>query len=88
MSTLDFDERLSAHWLGETVVKEACSGELRKASSLYARTRPSHFTLVILLCGRTGVWSGDYQNFSDAWITKFSCLAAPLDTSAFVLSNF
>ena len=30
----------------------------------------------------------DYQNFSDAWITNFSCLGAPLDTSAFVLSNF
>ena len=27
-------------------------------------------------------------NFSDAWITKFSCLGAPLDTSTFVLSNF
>ena len=28
------------------------------------------------------------QNFSDALITNFSCLGAPLDTSAFVLSNF
>ena len=34
------------------------------------------------------VTKSDYQNFSDAWITKFSCLGAPLDTSAFVLSNF
>ena len=30
MSTPDFDERLSAHWLGETVVKEACSGNSEK----------------------------------------------------------
>ena len=29
-----------------------------------------------------------YQNFSDAWISNFSCLGAPLNTSAFVLSNF
>ena len=34
------------------------------------------------------VTKSHYQNFSDAWITKFSCLGAPLDTSAFVLSNF
>ena len=34
------------------------------------------------------VTKSHYQNFSDAWRTKFSCLAAPLDTSASVLSNF
>ena len=34
------------------------------------------------------VTKSHYQNFSDAWITNFSCLGAPLDTSAFVLSNF
>ena len=28
--------------------------------------------------GRTGVWSRDYQNFSDGWITKFLGYAAPL----------
>ena len=34
------------------------------------------------------VTKSHYQNFSDARITNFSCLTAPLDTSAFVLSNF
>ena len=34
------------------------------------------------------VTKSDYQNFSDARITNFSCPGAPLDTSAFVLSNF
>ena len=34
------------------------------------------------------VTKSHYQNFSDAWIANFSCLGAPLDTSAFVLSNF
>ena len=34
------------------------------------------------------VTKSHYQNFSDAWITNFSCLEAPLDTSAFVRSNF
>ena len=34
------------------------------------------------------VTKSHYQNFSDAWITNFSCLGAPLNTSAFVLSNF
>ena len=34
------------------------------------------------------VTKSHYQNFSDAWITNFSCLGALLDTSAFVLSNF
>ena len=34
------------------------------------------------------VTKSHYQNFLDGWITKFSCLGAPLDTSAFVLSNF
>ena len=29
-------------------------------------------TMVSLWCGRTGVQSRDYQNFLDAWITKFS----------------
>ena len=34
------------------------------------------------------VTKSHFQNFSDAWITNFSCLGAPLDSSAFVLSNF
>ena len=47
------------------------------------QTKWYHFTLVILWCrqmgGPMGVWSHDYQNFLDAWITKFSypwCSAA------------
>ena len=31
-----------------------------------------HFKLFTLWCGRTGVQTRGYQNFSDAWITKFS----------------
>ena len=41
--------------------------------------KTGHFTFVTVWCRRTDVRSRDYQNFSNAWITKFSypwCSAA------------
>ena len=58
---------------------------------------PAKNTSSRLWCRRAGgqvdertyrrVTKSHHQNFSDAWITKFSCLGVTLDTSAFLLSN-
>ena len=68
---------------------------LHKHAGSHAISRQKYFELpVVQTDGRVDertyghVTKSHYQNFSDAWRTKISCLGAPLDTSAFVLSNF